>query len=93
MAADLSQVDVANNLKRLASQRTDLFDGVTGEALSEEERERRKRAATAAGTASAPVFEGNTGPHPSQLQRMTVEEQIKAIHDKFGSGGGGGKAS
>ena len=43
---NLSTADVANNLKRLASQRTDVFDGATGEYITEEEKERRKRAAT-----------------------------------------------
>merc|ERR1711939_1280238 len=44
---NLSTQDVANNLKRLASQRSDLFDGVTGQPIiSEEELARRKKAAT-----------------------------------------------
>ena len=43
---NLSTSDVAANLKRLASQRSDVFDGVTGQAVvSEEEAARRKRAA------------------------------------------------
>ncbi|KAI9718003.1 MAG: SF3a splicing factor complex subunit [Chrysothrix sp. TS-e1954] len=42
---NLSTQDVANNLKRLASQRTDVFDGVSGEMITEEEAARRKRAA------------------------------------------------
>lgn len=41
---NLSTQDVANNLKRLASQRSDVFDPVTGKAvLSEDEMTRRKR--------------------------------------------------
>ena len=41
---NLSTSDVASNLKRLASQRSDVFDPVTGEAvLGEEEVERRRR--------------------------------------------------
>ncbi|EEB09139.1 splicing factor Sap114 [Schizosaccharomyces japonicus yFS275] len=43
---DLSKVDVAANMKRLVSQRTDIFDVHNGVQVSEEERERRKRAAT-----------------------------------------------
>ncbi|KAB8290544.1 hypothetical protein EYC80_010969 [Monilinia laxa] len=42
---NLSTQDVANNLKRLASQRSDIFDGVTGQPISEEEAARRKKAA------------------------------------------------
>lgn len=42
---NLSTVDMAQNLKRLASQRSDGFDGAAGDGLTEEERERRKRAA------------------------------------------------
>ena len=46
---NLSTSDVAANLKRLASQRTDVFDAVTGQVLiSEEEAQRRKRAALGA---------------------------------------------
>lgn len=41
---NISTADVANNLKRLASQRTDVFDPVTGQALSEDELARRKKA-------------------------------------------------
>ena len=40
---NLSTADVANNLKRLASQRSDVFDPVTGQAVSDEEAQRRKR--------------------------------------------------
>jgi splicing factor 3A subunit 1 len=80
---DLSQVDVANNLKRLASQRSDVFDGVTGEPLSEEELARRKKA-------SIYSFDGNpdgkSQGHISHLQKMTVDEQLKAIREKFSAG-------
>ena len=79
-------MDVANNLKRLASQRTDVFDAA-GEPVSEEEQARRKRAAVNS-------FDGNpdgkSGAHVNQLQRMTMDEQIKAIHDRFGGGQGQG---
>jgi hypothetical protein len=42
---NISHAEVANNLKRFASQRGDVFDPVTGQAISEEEQQRRKRAA------------------------------------------------
>jgi len=78
---NLSTSDVANNLKRLASQRSDLFDGVTGQPIiSEEEAARRKRAALS--------YDGNPETKEAvklaQLQSVNVEEQIRQIHEKFG---------
>ncbi|KXX77203.1 Splicing factor 3A subunit 1 [Madurella mycetomatis] len=77
---NLSTVDVANNLKRLASQRSDLFDGVTGQPVSEEEQARRKKIAMHA-------FDGNpdgkSQAHINQLQTFNLDEQIRAIHQKF----------
>ncbi|KAL5331019.1 hypothetical protein ACEPPN_000546 [Leptodophora sp. 'Broadleaf-Isolate-01'] len=78
---NLSTQDVANNLKRLASQRSDLFDGVTGQPIiSEEELARRKKAAT--------IYDG-VAPEKGDrrldmMQNVNVEEQIRAIHQKFG---------
>ena len=76
-ASTVSHVDVANNLKRLASQRSDVFDPITGQALSEDELARRKKAAIHS-------FDGN--PDKTQahhLQNVNVEDQIRAIHQKF----------
>lgn len=78
---NLNTADVANNLKRLASQRSDVFDGVTGQpVLSDEEAARRKRAAINS-------YDGNpetkSQAQISQLQNVNVEEQIRAIHQKF----------
>ncbi len=68
---------MANNLKRLASQRTDVFDGVTGQPVSEEEQARRKKAAINS-------FDGNPDSKgQAHLQHVNVEEQIRAIHQKF----------
>ncbi|MCJ1323273.1 SF3a splicing factor complex subunit [Xylographa vitiligo] len=78
---NLSTSDVAANLKRLASQRSDVFDGVTGQPLvSEEEVARRKRAALGS-------YDGQSG-QPDQGGRiareaMNIEEQIRQIHQKF----------
>ncbi|KAI1005558.1 hypothetical protein K3495_g2663 [Podosphaera aphanis] len=77
---NLSTQDVANNLKRLASQRSDLFDGVTGQPISEEELARRKKAAT--GYDGVPVEKGDR--RLDIMQNVNVEEQIRAIHQKFG---------
>lgn len=74
---NLSTVDVANNLKRLASQRSDLFDNATGQALSEEEQARRKKIALHS-------FDGNPETaHVNQMQNFNLDEQIRAIHQKF----------
>ncbi|KAH8802751.1 Pre-mRNA splicing factor PRP21 like protein-domain-containing protein [Xylogone sp. PMI_703] len=75
---NLSTQDVANNLKRLASQRNDLFDGVAGQGLSEEEEARRKKAAMMDPADRARVEPIQSG------QSLSVEDQIRAIHEKFG---------
>ncbi|KFX96477.1 hypothetical protein O988_05284 [Pseudogymnoascus sp. VKM F-3808] len=72
--------DAANNLKRLASQRPDMFDGVTGQALSEEEEARRKKAAIS--------YDGNpegkdAARMQAGMQNVNVDEQIRNIHLKF----------
>jgi splicing factor 3A subunit 1 len=77
---NLSTQDVANNLKRLASQRSDLFDGVTGQPISEEEAARRKKAAS--GYDGTPLEKGDR--RLEMVQNVNVEEQIRAIHQKFG---------
>ncbi|KAL2020494.1 hypothetical protein VTK56DRAFT_8379 [Thermocarpiscus australiensis] len=77
---NLSTVDVANHLKRLASQRSDVFDTVSGQPISEEEEARRKKVALHA-------FDGNpdgkSQAHINQLQTFNLDEQIRAIHQKF----------
>ncbi|RDW63868.1 hypothetical protein BP5796_10370 [Coleophoma crateriformis] len=78
---NLSTSDVANNLKRLASQRSDLFDGVTGQPITEEEAARRKKAAS--GYDGTPLEKGDRA-RLEMMQNVNVEEQIRAIHQKFG---------
>ncbi len=72
--------EVATNLKRLASQRSDVFDMVTGQDVSEEDAARRKKVATHS-------FDGNpetmSSAHLTQIQKFNVEEQIARIHQKF----------
>ena len=77
---NLSTQDVANNLKRLASQRSDLFDGATGQPITEEEAARRKKAATSYD--GTPLEKGDR--RLEMVQNVNVEEQIRAIHQKFG---------
>lgn len=78
---NLSTQDVANNLKRLASQRSDLFDTVTGLPITEEELARRKKAATN-GYDGTPLEKGDRARF--EKQNVNVEDQIRAIHQKFG---------
>lgn len=81
---NLSTADVANNLKRLASQRSDVFDQVTGETISEEEAARRKRAAIQA-------YDGMVDANPKEVERLRqeqmkgldVQEQVRRIHERF----------
>ncbi|KAK3372397.1 Surp module [Podospora didyma] len=79
-ATNLSTSDMANNLKRLASQRSDLFDGVTGQPVSEEEQARRKRIAINSFDGNP---EGKSQAHINHLQTHNLDEQIRAIHQKF----------
>ncbi|KAL6713570.1 SF3a splicing factor complex subunit [Lecanora helva] len=77
---NLSTSDVAANLKRLASQRSDVFDGVTGQpVISEEEQARRKKAAMS--------YDGqlDKGKEMERMQGMNIEEQIRQIHTKYKS--------
>jgi splicing factor 3A subunit 1 len=79
---NLSTADVANNLKRLASQRSDLFDGTTGQPITEEELARRKKAAM--GSYDGVPLEKGDPRRMEVMQNVNVEEQIRAIHQKFG---------
>jgi splicing factor 3A subunit 1 len=76
---NLSTADVANNLKRLASQRSDVFDGVTGQPISEEEAARRKKAATSYDG----QLESKDAARLQQMHSTNIEEQIRQIHQKF----------
>lgn len=78
---NMATADAANNLKRLASQRTDVFDSVTGQPLSEEEMARRKKAALNSYDGNP---DGKSQAHIAHLQNVNVEEQIRAIQQKFG---------
>jgi splicing factor 3A subunit 1 len=75
--------EAANNLKRFASQREDIYDGVTGMPISEEEVARRKKAATS--------YDGQPDPakdaaRVSQMATMNVQEQLRRIQERHGGG-------
>jgi splicing factor 3A subunit 1 len=74
---------VANNLKRLASQRSDVFDAAGHPVISEEEAARRKRAALGS-------YDGQSSMAANQAAQagregMNIDEQIRQIHQKFKS--------
>ncbi|CAJ2503611.1 Uu.00g110050.m01.CDS01 [Anthostomella pinea] len=81
---NLSHADMANNLKRFASQRGDLFDGVTGQPVADEELARRKRAAINSFDGN---LEGRSQAHINHMQNVNVDEQIARIHQRFASNG------
>jgi splicing factor 3A subunit 1 len=76
---NLNTNDTVLNLKRLASQRDDLFDSSTGETISAEEAERRKKAATGGSWDGAQESRESV-----QRRSYDVNEQIQAIHRKAG---------
>lgn len=76
---------MANNLKRLVSQRGDVFDQATGQPiLSPEEEDRRKRIAI---NSFDGKMEYKTKTQLNHMQSVNVEEQIRHIHEKFASDG------
>ncbi|RSL89498.1 hypothetical protein CEP52_014900 [Fusarium oligoseptatum] len=79
-SSNISHVDVANNLKRLASQRDDVFDPVTGQSISEDERARRKKAAIHSYDGA---MDAKSQAQLGHMHNVNVEEQIRAIHQKF----------
>ena len=90
---NLSTSDVAANLKRLASQRTDVFDATTGQMTpGEDDVQRRKRLAMEGqGVGVPPGNVGAPGVAGGQVQQsrtetregMSIEEQIRQLHQKF----------
>lgn len=74
---NLSTIDVANNLKRLASKRSDVFDPVTGQAVSEEELSRRKRVEMSS-------YDGQSQPAPQANKSLNVQDQIRQLQSKYG---------
>ncbi|PSN60716.1 hypothetical protein BS50DRAFT_578904 [Corynespora cassiicola Philippines] len=77
----INTTEMANNLKRFASQRDDIYDGVTGMPVSQEEAERRKKAAVA--------YDGQPDPTKDparlqQMQSMNVQEQLRRIQERHG---------
>jgi splicing factor 3A subunit 1 len=75
----INTADVANNLKRFASQREDIYDGVSGNNISPEEEARRKKAALS--------YDGQPDPakdsaRMAQMQNMNLQDQLRRIQEK-----------
>ncbi|KAK2612601.1 SF3a splicing factor complex subunit [Conoideocrella luteorostrata] len=77
-SATITGSEIAQNLKRLASQRNDLVDPATGQVASEEELARVKRAAL-----NPAEVQPDSRTQAMNPQTVNVEEQIRAIHQKF----------
>ena len=97
-STNLSTVDVANNLKRLASQRSDVFDPLVGDmvgkVLDEDEETRRKRVQSdlsaqpqaAPGLAMGGIVETRKVPRQDENRDLSVQEQINRIHARARQG-------
>ena len=77
---NLTSADVANNLKRLASQRSDVFDGVASQPVVDEDALRRKKMAV---QGSDGQMIGQSVVPPEVVKPLNVDEQIARIHEKF----------
>ncbi|KAJ5210381.1 Pre-mRNA splicing factor PRP21-like protein [Penicillium cf. griseofulvum] len=73
---NLSTVDVVNNLKRLASQRSDVFDP----APVDLEEDRRKRMAMGVDGSAGPQNPNAGPPGVHNPQSMNIEDQLRHIH-------------
>ena len=90
---NLSTSDVAANLKRLASQRTDIFDATTGQmTITEDDAQQRKRLAMEGQSVEVPPGNlgapGVAGVQAQQLRGetrkgMSIEEQIRQLNQKI----------
>ncbi|KAL6233568.1 hypothetical protein BDW75DRAFT_185576 [Aspergillus navahoensis] len=78
---NLSTADVVNNLKRLASQRSDVFDSTALQPVPDSEEEaRKKRMAFEGAPGAGPVGPVGGPPNP---QNMNIEEQIRNLHERY----------
>ncbi|KAL5049856.1 hypothetical protein BDW71DRAFT_137907 [Aspergillus fruticulosus] len=85
---NLSTADVVNNLKRLASQRSDVFDSTALQPVpSSEEEARKKRMAFEGASGAGPMQQQQAlvGPMdgPPNPQNMNIEEQIRNLHERY----------
>lgn len=75
--------EAANNLKRFASQRDDIYDDASGMPVTEEEAARRKRAAM---SYDGQPDAAKDAARLQQMQSMNVQEQLRRIQERHGGG-------
>jgi splicing factor 3A subunit 1 len=75
--------EAANNLKRFASQRDDIYDGATGMPITEEEAARRKKAAT---SYDGQPDSAKDAVRIHQMQSTNLQDQLRRIQEKHGGG-------
>ncbi|KAL4821072.1 Pre-mRNA splicing factor PRP21 like protein-domain-containing protein [Aspergillus spinulosporus] len=85
---NLSTADVVNNLKRLASQRSDVFDSTAVQSAPTPEEEARKKRMAFEGAPGAGPMQQQPGPvgpmgGPPNPQNMNIEEQIRNLHERY----------
>ncbi|KAL3483641.1 Pre-mRNA splicing factor PRP21 like protein-domain-containing protein [Aspergillus germanicus] len=86
---NLSTADVVGNLKRLASQRSDVFDSTALQGIPDPEEEARKKRMAYEGIPGAGPMQHQqpppVGPMGGQQnpQNMNVEEQIRHLHERY----------
>ncbi|KAL2866039.1 putative pre-mRNA splicing factor [Aspergillus lucknowensis] len=89
---NLSTADVVGNLKRLASQRSDVFDSTTLQSVPDSEEEARKKRIALEGAAGAGPMHQQPPPPPPPVgpvggpqnpQSMNIEEQIRHLHERY----------
>lgn len=79
-------MDVANNLKRLASQRSDVFDPISGQTITEEEAQRRKRVELSSYDGYSQPPPGSNSAQGQAGRSMDINEQIRNLQSKYGQG-------
>ncbi|BCS22912.1 putative pre-mRNA splicing factor [Aspergillus puulaauensis] len=80
---NLSTADVVGNLKRLASQRSDVFDSTALQGVPDPEEEaRKKRMAFEGAPGAGPQQQGPMG-GPQNPQNMNIEDQIRHLHERY----------
>ncbi|KAL4885032.1 Pre-mRNA splicing factor PRP21 like protein-domain-containing protein [Aspergillus karnatakaensis] len=85
---NLSTADVVNNLKRLASQRSDVFDSTALHGVPDPEEEARKKRMAFEGAPGAGPQQQQPPPvgpmgGPPNPQSMNIEEQIRHLHERY----------
>jgi splicing factor 3A subunit 1 len=80
---------VVGNLKRLASQRSDVFDSTALQGIPDPEEEARKKRMAYEGIPGAGPMQHQQPPPvgpvggPHNPQNMNIEEQIRHLHERY----------